>query len=762
MKPAAKLYFERLLLALLGCLFSATLTWFDLAQPLDHLFYDVFNEAAPLAPAPDVVIVAIDEDSLRELGRWPWPRENHVELLRRLHAQGVSAVAMDILFAEPYHDYPEVDDLLAAELRQLQRTVLPVFIGRTRQDDRLREMLPVAPLAAAAGAIGHVHIEVDADGVARQVYLREGLGAARWPHFTVALAELLAQAPNPLPGVSDQAVLEDPDPRAIIRSHANFIPFMGGAGSVAQVSYADVMKGRLAPGLLRDKIVFVGATAAGHVDNIATSLGQISGVEVNANIFQALRSGRLARPLHKAPATLLGAAVIALTIFGFTRLRPGHLLAAVLGGVLLLSLASYLLLRAANLWVSPAPVLLTLLLAYPLWNWLRLAAAMDFIQRHLLQLDQENRQSFFPDSGRTRPGATSSDPVDAILQQLDAAYSQSRQHHQLVRDTLAQLSSGVLLAEPGGTLLFVNDEARKLLAITGSEWTLERALAACEAVGRTTLQELLAGLSRCGEHFNVEGVSRASGHDLLLQGGLVGPERALLLLVLTDVTQLKHAEKRRAEALNFLSHDLRAPLTSVLALIEGYRDRPGATDPRLLQQIEKYIRANLSYAENFIQLARLEQAAQPRFDECEAQSLVDNAVAQLFHMAASRGIGLRVSDQGDDIWLRCSRELVERVLINLIDNALKHSDRGATVTVGVDLDEGAALFTVRDQGEGIAEDDLQRIFAEYQQGANARSGAGLGLRFVAAVAQAHGGSVEAANDPAGGCVFTLRLPLGNA
>ncbi|NND68545.1 MAG: CHASE2 domain-containing protein [Halioglobus sp.] len=759
MNTRARLVYGRLLLTLVGACFCAALHWFNWLQPVDRMIYDTFNEAMPAPEAPDITIVAIDEKSLRELGRWPWPRENHVELLRQLDRADVSAVAMDLLFVEPYIDYPEVDQLLAQAMAQLQNVVLPVFIGQAGPGGRLMEMQPIRALAEAAAGLGHVHIEVDSDGVARGVYLREGLGAARWPHFAVALANVLGRPVQPLPGVSDRRVLDNPAPGAIIRSHANLVPFIGPAGTVAQVSYVDVLKGRVAPAELRGKVLFVGATAAGHVDNITTSLGQISGVEVNANIFHALRNDLLASPVPQAPSAGIALVLIGLTIFFVTRLPPGYLLVALLGAAILLPFMSFLVLQFWRLWLSPGPMLLTLVFAYPLWNWLRLASAMDFIEAQTQELARENDQRSFLGSAQQEPVPDRSDPVAAIMFRLERAYRESRNNHELVRETLQQLAAGVILAEQGGAILLANDEATELLGAAAPGSPLVGALRVIELEEGLQWQAVLAGLQVPGDHFHCEGHRPDRQQDILLNAGIIGLGRPLLLLVLTNVTELKQSEKQRAEALNFLSHDLRAPLTSVLALIESARDTPAAVDMTLLRQIESYIQSNLSYAENFIQLARLEQADPPRFDQCAAQSLVDNAVGQLYHIAASRGIRFELDDAEDDIWLRCSRDLVERVLINLLDNAIKHSPDGAVITVAASSEKQCAVFTVSDEGQGIEAASTQRIFEQFHQGTHARSGAGLGLRFVAAVAQTHGGSIEAENIAAGGSRFTLRLPL---
>lgn len=765
MKIPRRLFYGRILLAVVGGLVCALMYRANLLQPFDRTVYDFFNEANPLPAAQDVVIVAVDEPSLAELGRWPWPRENHVELLRRLRAADISAVAIDVLFVEPYHDDLQVDVLLADALSTFERSVLPVFIGAGGSAIGLREMKPIASLPDAVSALGHVHIEVDSDGVARKVYLRQGLGSARWPHFGVALAQTLGIDFDPLPGFSDPDVLQSAEPKAIVRSNEVLIPFIGPAGSVEQISYVDVMKGRVPAERLRGKIVFVGATAAGHVDNITTSLGQVPGVEVNVNIFQALRTGQVVEVVSITLVSVFASVLVAVLIFLFARLAPWQWFTSVIGLASVLLLTSFLLLKYCHLWVSPVAIVLSLLLSYPLWNWLRLASAMQVIRGQLARLDSENQREFVLGEPIDIARARGTDPIGNVLDQVERAQFQAQRNHALVRGTLEQLAAGVVLAELSGRILIANDELIDALGAVAPGDDIYRVLGLIDLNPPQSPAQLIGELSREQSTFSVEGYVPTTQTDVLLQGGVIDTEQSLLLIVLTDVSELKRSQKQRAEALNFLSHDLRAPLTSVLALIESARDGSGASvSPALLREIQTYIEANLSYAENFIQLAKLEQGAPPRFDDCDAQSLVDNSVAQLFHGAARQGVRFEIEASDEDVWLRCSRDLIERVLINLLDNAVKHSPQGGVVRLELGIEPLAGeqqqvIFSVCDEGPGIDEAIMGRLFEGFSQGEQARTGAGLGLRFVQAVAQSHGGWVRAANRSEGGACFTLALPV---
>ena len=840
MKPPAQIFYFRLLLALAGGLLCAALASLHWIVPLDRMVYDFFNESNPMPIADDIVIVAIDENSLRELGRWPWPREKHVELLRQLKLAGAAAVGLDILFTEAEADYPEVDVLLAEAVSAHGAVVLPVFIAHDIRGNQLQEVLPIDVLREAAAGLGHVHIEVDGDGVARRVFLREGIGQPRWPHFSAAIDRLLTQGPVDLPGDANPRSTSVYDSATMVRNYENLIPFMGRAGSVPTLSYVDVIKGRVPLHYLRDKVVLVGATTAGYVDNIATSLGQISGVEINANILHALRTGQFVRPVSAGIAGLVMFLLAASGIMLFTRTAPRQLILGVLGGLVVLPLGSFLLFFFWRIWLSPAPIVVTLIIAFPLWNWLRLDAAVGFIGRQLQKLEQENRQlepargwsdiertaTFLESLGHVRswhwgpgdaPGAAADDDrhwhfanhssrkcfcvdgrirrltlhwnpesefvvprlpllfresgeagvrarsgadfVDLNLRALEHAYTRARRNHNLIRATLEQLESAVILAELSGEVVLVNDQAKVLLNIKTPCRELMPTLRSITLARQQNIADLINALIFRGVHFESEGVATASRRDILCHGALINPDHPMLLVVVVDVSELKKSEKLRAEALNFLSHDLRAPLTSVLALIESVTaGKTGAHDTVPLEQIEKYIEQTLSYADHFLHMAKLEHAGATRMEDTDASSLIDNAVAQLFHTSKKKGVDVRIAYGDATVWLRCDRSLMERALLNLIDNALKHSREGSRVTVELDRDPDCAIFHVSDQGEGIAASDMERIFDDFEQGTGSSGGVGLGLRFVFAVSKSHGGSISVKNNVPAGVCFTLKVP----
>ncbi len=142
--------------------------------PLNNLLYDRLRNLAPLAVDPRILVVAIDDRSLESLGRWPWPRSVHAELLDRLAAAGARSVLLDVIFSEPSSN-PDSDRQLARSLCRAGNVLLPLLRESVpRYGEPPREIPPTAPLAGRAAGIGHINVEADSDGTVRSVYLREG------------------------------------------------------------------------------------------------------------------------------------------------------------------------------------------------------------------------------------------------------------------------------------------------------------------------------------------------------------------------------------------------------------------------------------------------------------------------------------------------------------------------------------------------------------------------------------------------------------
>lgn len=381
---------EQLGLALLLITLALVLIQVDWLWRWDRVLYDWSLALWSQPPPDDVIIIAVDEQSLRKLGRWPWSRRLHAELIRKLTAAEAKAIGLDIVFAEPDASDPEADAELAKALADNGRVILPVLNEQARLGGQLVETLPIPVLAEAAAGLGHVDVDLDLDGVARSVYLKAGLGSSYWSSLGLALLELGRSARQTPPGQRAQRS-NRPSPYVWVRDYGVLVPFIGPPGRFPQVSYSEVVQGRVSPEIFRAKYVLVGVTAPGVGDLLPTPVSGLaqpmSGVEFNANVLAALQQERMIQPLNVASCIALTVVLILAPILLYPRCSP--LQALLLAGLSLVFtvMSSLVLLYVWRLWFPPAPALFALGLSYPLWSWRRLQHAV-----HLLFAEKERVQ----------------------------------------------------------------------------------------------------------------------------------------------------------------------------------------------------------------------------------------------------------------------------------------------------------------------------------------------------------------------------------
>lgn len=719
--------------------------------PLNNLLYDRLRNLAPLAVDPRILVVAIDDRSLESLGRWPWPRSVHAELLDRLAAAGARSVLLDVIFSEPASN-PDSDRQLARSLCRAGNVLLPLLRESVpRYGEPPREIPPTAPLAGCAAGIGHINVEADSDGTVRSVYLREGpLGQPRpllaWQAFADAGA-----MPMPMPGLDDMRNLPGWQ-----RDHAIRIPFIGADAGFPSVPYVSVLRGEVPDSLLRDRLVLVGATAPGlgdrYVTPLSASLGTTPGVEIQANILNGLLQQRTAVDLQPWLAALLSAAGVAL-LLGLMLFRSRHALLLTLAcAALALGLSWALLLN--GWWWSPLASLVGLLLAYLIWSWRRLNAVLAYFGWELARLDREPK--VLPE--RASPPRAGNDPLQNRIAALEQAVSRTRDSRRFMADGLEGLPVATLICDPQGQILLANRKARDLFGgeLRGDE--LRQCLAelghpSLAGGARPTLETLEAIEFR--DHRE---------RDLRLDLARLLPvesETAIGWLVsLIDLSAERDAERQRATLLRFLSHDLRAPHSAILALLD-VRPAEDEAGQQVYRQIEQQVRRALGLTDAFVQLAKAESDAY-RFEACMFTMLAMDAADQLWPLAQQKDIDLRRDwddEQEPMVW--ADPGLLTRALFNLLENAVKYSPAGTVVSLSIRLEGDWLSCRIVDQGKGIEAAELPRLFSQYQRFASAEgsAGLGLGLAMVKTVIDRHGGRIGCQSQVGQGTTFEIRLPL---
>ena len=223
-------------------------------------------------------------------------------------------------------------------------------------------------------------------------------------------------------------------------------------------------------------------------------------------------------------------------------------------------------------------------------------------------------------------------------------------------------------------------------------------------------------------------------------------------------------ERARASEQSFLadiSHELRTPLTSIHGFAQAIVDGEARDDgvPRAALIIQRESRRLVRMVEGLLQVAKLEAGVQRlAHDAVSASELLRSAIAALDVQAREADVTFDVHTGSLPVIGDADR--LSQLFINVLDNAVKHSPRGATVTVDGTRQDGEIVVRVRDHGTGLQPGSERRLFARFWRGDNAgaRDGAGLGLAIAQAIAQAHGGSIDARDAPGGGAEFAIHLP----
>jgi PAS domain S-box-containing protein len=229
------------------------------------------------------------------------------------------------------------------------------------------------------------------------------------------------------------------------------------------------------------------------------------------------------------------------------------------------------------------------------------------------------------------------------------------------------------------------------------------------------------------------------------------------------LAQAQEAVRLRDEFLSIASHELRTPLTALQLQLQGARDRASATDAKVVQKLDRATRVGDRLAQLVEALLDVSRIATGRLtlnlEPCDLAEPVREVVEHLADSASSAGCQLTMTASAA-IPGRWDRLRIEQVAMNLISNAIKYA-AGEPIDVSISRDGDMAVMEVRDQGPGIPEDQLPRIFERFERAASTRhyGGMGLGLYVARQIAEAHGGTITVANLPEGGACFTVRLPL---
>jgi len=342
------------------------------------------------------------------------------------------------------------------------------------------------------------------------------------------------------------------------------------------------------------------------------------------------------------------------------------------------------------------------------------------------------------------------------------------------RDELAAILSGmveaVIVLDNHLLIKTMNPAARRLFTFDRDPVGVSL-IEVCRNSSLDEFSRLL--LTEDPESPRIEILLRDLETTLQLQGAALKTEagrRWGVVLVMIDITQLKRLEAMRKDFVSNVSHELKTPITNILGYVETLAD--GAVDDPLkarpfLDTIQRHAsRLNL-IVDDLLILTRLENSPPQEGERrpVDLAELVPGALPILEEKAKARQVRIESHLPSEPVPASAYPLLLEQALVNLVDNAVKFSPEGSTVSVALEVTEEGPTIRVDDEGPGISETDQPRIFERFYRTEKGRStpGTGLGLAIVKRILHLHRGSVSVESPVPGtatGTRFTLRLPPG--
>ena len=313
---------------------------------------------------------------------------------------------------------------------------------------------------------------------------------------------------------------------------------------------------------------------------------------------------------------------------------------------------------------------------------------------------------------------------------------------------LHYVEEGVVVCDASGAMIFRNDSAHQL-GVASS------AILSEQAIGEA-LQLALKGES---SERTLELFSPAQRRLIIRAFPLLGGAVAIV----QDASDRHRLEAIRRDFVANVSHELKTPVGALSLLAETL---DGEDDPEVVERLARRVAAEAErlgrIIDDLLDLSRIEANESPRGEMVPLPVIVGQAVELLRSVAASSDVRLEVDAVPRNLAVPGDRRDLVSAVSNLVDNAIKYSERGSLVQVRVSAEPDAVEIAVIDQGVGIPARDLERIFERFYRVDRARSrltgGTGLGLSIVRHVAVNHSGSVRVESREGEGSKFTLRLP----
>jgi two-component system, OmpR family, phosphate regulon sensor histidine kinase PhoR len=351
--------------------------------------------------------------------------------------------------------------------------------------------------------------------------------------------------------------------------------------------------------------------------------------------------------------------------------------------------------------------------------------------------------------------------LDQAVHEVGRRLAEQARDRSRMEAILAGMVEGVIVVDPQGKLQLVNDAARLMLRID----TVAIGRQYVETIRLPAIAELVAAVlfGKSPEPLQFS-PPRDPQRTIVARAGPAGTAEYGVVLVLHDITDLRRTDQIRRDFVANVSHELRTPLTAIRGYLEALTDEDASPEERqrFVEIIGRHALRMERLVKDLLRLARLD-ARQETLElvSCDTRGLAESVVTDLLPTAEERHQRITVGVSPDAETVRADPAKLHDALRNLIANAISYSPEHTTISVDASRLDGRVEISVADEGPGIPDEDLSRVFERFYRVDKSRArdpgGTGLGLAIVKHLVELHGGSVRAENRADGGAKFTITL-----
>ena len=360
--------------------------------------------------------------------------------------------------------------------------------------------------------------------------------------------------------------------------------------------------------------------------------------------------------------------------------------------------------------------------------------------------------------------ATVARALDDTARELGRQMAELEQDRARMQAMLAGMLEGVLVVNALGRILLVNDAARRLLRLPDLRLDQHYLAVLTDAELATMLGRALEGRAQDGQAWSLPQDPHRTLMARVAPIGTAGSRGAIM--VLHDITDLREADRMRRDFVANVSHELRTPLTAIRGYVEALQEEQSPEPDearRFLEIIARHASRMERLVRDLLRLARLEAGQEPvARTAVDVGHMFDDVLVELAPAIEGRRQRVAVTVEPGAEVIQTDAPKLHDAVRNLVENAVAYAPKTTTIELTARRVDGRCVLTIADQGPGIPDADLQRVFERFYRVDKARSresgGTGLGLAIVKHLVGLLGGDVSAANRPTGGAMFTITLP----